>query len=282
MDLEHKAIERLQYAAEISAQYYNAPLIIKYSGGKDSEVLIALALRAGIDFEVQHSHTTADAPETVWHVRKRFAELEASGVPCTVNMPRYKGKPTSMWALIPAYGPPTRLFRWCCKIFKEGNGAGCIATGVRWAESANRKNDRGVLEADREHIFGDDNDDSRKAFETCPIKGTTTINPIVNWTDADIWNFIRAEHLPVNPLYGCGFKRVGCIGCPKANNFRRVQFSRYPKYEQLYRRAFARMMERRKASGKDDSAKGWTDADAVFQWWMNDPEFYGQQKIAEV
>ena len=278
MDKEHQAIERLRYAANVAYDYYKAPLIITYSGGKDSEVLLALALRAGIDFEAQHNHTTADAPETVYHVRQRFKALESSGVPCTINMPHYKGLPTSMWALIPHYGPPTRLFRWCCKIFKEGNG-GCIATGVRWAESSNRKQSRGILEANREHIFDDDNAESRREFETCPIKGKTTINPIIDWSDADVWGFTRAEHLPVNPLYNCGFSRVGCIGCPKANNFRRTQFARYPKYEQFYRRAFAKMLQRRMGAGKDDLAKGWTDSDAVFRWWMRDPEFYGQQRI---
>ena len=91
MDLEHKSIERLKYAAEISAQYYNAPLIVTYSGGKDSEVLLKLARIAGIDFEVQHNHTTADAPETVWHIRKTFQRLELDGISCKVNPPRYKG-----------------------------------------------------------------------------------------------------------------------------------------------------------------------------------------------
>lgn len=102
MDLEKAGIERLREAAQISEAYYDKPLMICYSSGKDSEVILNLALKSGIKFELQHSHTTADAPETVYYIRKRFKELEANGVTCTINMPRYKGKPTSMWSLIVA------------------------------------------------------------------------------------------------------------------------------------------------------------------------------------
>lgn len=92
MDKEQKAIERLRLAAEMSeALYDGAPLIVTTSGGKDSDVCLALALRAGIRFEVQHNHTTADAPQTVYHARETFRRLEEKGVKCTLNMPTYRG-----------------------------------------------------------------------------------------------------------------------------------------------------------------------------------------------
>lgn len=95
MDKEQKAIERLRLAAEMSeALYEGAPLIVTTSGGKDSDVCLALALRAGIRFEVQHNHTTADAPQTVYHVRETFRRLEEKGVKCTLNMPTYRGGAT--------------------------------------------------------------------------------------------------------------------------------------------------------------------------------------------
>lgn len=281
-DLEHTAIERLQYVAEISAQYYKAPLIVTYSGGKDSEVLLELARRAGIDFEVQHSHTTADAPETVRHVRETFKRLENDGIPCTINYPYYKGKQVSMWSLIPQQGiPPTRVARYCCAVLKERSCKGrCIVTGVRWSESIKRKQNRGILEASRENTFFDDNEESRKEFEACPIKGKTTINPIIDWKDSDIWDFVRSEHLQVNPLYQCGFSRVGCIGCPMAQKKQRYfEFQNYPKYEQMYHHAFARMLEALDAKGKSHS---WETADDVFRWWMEDKNLDGQLEFEGV
>lgn len=98
-------------------------------------------------FEVIHNLTTADAPETIYHVRKVFRKLELEGVKCEVLHPLYKGQPTSMWALIPQkLMPPTRTVRYCCHFLKEGSGKNrCVVLGVRRAESQNRS-DLGVAE----------------------------------------------------------------------------------------------------------------------------------------
>lgn len=100
-DPEKVAIGRLKAASDMALKYYGTPLVVTTSGGKDSSVCVELALRGGIPFEVQHNHTTADAPETVRFVRQEFARLENLGVKCTINYPTYKGKRTSMWDLIP-------------------------------------------------------------------------------------------------------------------------------------------------------------------------------------
>ncbi len=76
MDKEQMAIARLQDAARLSEHRYKKPLMVTYSGGKDSQVLVALAERAGINFEVVNSHTTADAPETVYFIREQFKAME--------------------------------------------------------------------------------------------------------------------------------------------------------------------------------------------------------------
>ena len=145
-DLEQIAIERLKAASDMSLQHYGLPLVVTDSGGKDSQVVKELALRAGIPFEVMHNHTTADAPETVRFVRSEAKRFEELGIKYTINMPMYKGRRTSMWNLIPQkLMPPTRIVRYCCSVLKETGGAGrFITTGVRWAESASRKNSRGI------------------------------------------------------------------------------------------------------------------------------------------
>lgn len=223
MDKEQLAIARLQDAARLSEHRYKKPLMVTYSGGKDSQALVALAERAGINFEVVNSHTTADAPETVYFIREQFKAMEERGIKCSIVMPRYKDKPVSMWTLIPQkLMPPTRLVRYCCAVLKENTGRDrFIATGVRWAESTNRKKKRGTMEfnhreKEKRIILMGDNDEKRQLFETCSIKGKMTVNPIVDWTDDDVWDYIHSERLPVNSLYCEGWKRVGCIGCPLA------------------------------------------------------------------
>lgn len=281
MDKEQMAIARLQDAARLSLHRYGKPLLITYSGGKDSQVLVALAERSGIDFEVVNSHTTADAPETVYFIREQFMQMEGRGINCTIEKPRYKGKPTSMWSLIPQkMMPPTRLVRYCCAVLKENTGRDrFIATGVRWAESTRRKNSRGVMElmhkdpAKRIILMGD-NDEKRQLFETCNLKSKMTVNPIVDWSDDDVWDYTHSEHLPVNPLYCEGHKRVGCIGCPMAGGGgRQHEFMRWPKYEELYVAAFERMLEARRAKGKPCD---WQTGRDVFRWWMEDKNIAGQ------
>ena len=245
MDLEKKAFERLRLGAEMSKQYYDAPLIICYSGGKDSDVLIQLAINSGIDFEVLHNHTTADAPETVRHICDTFKRLE----------------------------PPTRIMRYCCSILKEKGGQHrAIATGVRWAESRARTN-RGIYEdinwnKDKKIILNNDNDDKRLLFERCEKQAKTVVNPVIDWQEQDVWDYLKDNKTPCNPLY-CEFSRVGCVGCPMASKGRYAEFRRYPEYKQMYIHAFDRMLEVRKQRGKTAKLT-WQSGYDVFRWWMEE------------
>lgn len=270
---EECAYMRLRDAAARSEKYYHKPLLVCYSGGKDSDTLVQLAIESGIDFEVVHSHTTADAPETVRYVRHRFAEWENKGINCYIEYPYYKGKRTSMWALIPQKKyPPTRVVRYCCEVLKETSGDNrACATGVRWAESAKRKNGRGIYEAlankkENRIMLLNDNDDKRLLNERCVMKHKTMCNPIIDWTDADVRDFLIDRKIEGNPLYKCGFSRVGCIGCPVAGKHRWEEFKKYPKYKDMYIRSFDKMLK----VNSDKDYKSWKDGYDVFLWWMEE------------
>lgn len=283
-DLEQTAIERLQAASEMSLRLFAQPLVITYSGGKDSDVLLHLAEVSGIPFEVLHSLTTADAPETVRHVYETFRRLEAKDVKCTVDKHvNPDGTRTTMWNLIPRkLMPPTRLARYCCSELKEGGGKDrFIATGVRWAESAARKKNRGSLEVitpkkKSSVVLSNDNDEDRRLFETCKLKGKRVVNPIVDWRDADVWDYADAENIALNPLYCEGFSRVGCIGCPMAGKARAMEFDRYPKIKAAYIRAFDRMATERKQRALPAQ---WQTGVDVFHWWMEDGVLPGQEVL---
>ena len=287
-DLEKIAIERLKAASEMSLRHYGLPLVITDSGGKDSSVCKELALRSGIPFEIIHNHTTADAPETVRFIRKEAKRFEELGIKYTINMPTYKGKRTSMWNLIPQkLMPPTRLVRYCCSVLKETGGAGrFISTGVRWDESVNRKKNRGIYETghtDREKriILNNDNDDRRMLFENCRLKAKRVVNPIIDWKDDDVWDFLNSENITCNPLYCEGFHRVGCIGCPMARKrTRELEFLRWPGFKDLYINSFDKMLEERMRRGKLTGSwrMGYTGRD-VFNWWMEYDILPGQMDI---
>lgn len=98
-------------------------------------------------------------------------------------------------------------------------------------------------------------------------------NPIIEWTNSNIWDYIYSEKIEVNCLYQCGFDRIGCIGCPMAGKKRYFEFAMFPKYKQMYINAFSRMLLARKSKGVRKS-KGlddvWKTGEDVFAWWMNE------------
>lgn len=291
MDLEKKAIQRIKMASEMSLHHYGKPLVCTYSGGKDSDVMLELFKRSGVPFEVHNSHTTADAPQTVYHIRNMLRELELQGIKCDIDYHvQPDGRRITMWNLIPVrLMPPTRIARYCCSILKE---TGCrnrmIATGVRKAESKSRE-DRTEFEAIgrtkkeavrvTEKMLLTDNDESRMLFERCEMKAKTVVNPIIDWADSDIWDFYWNECKKHNVLYEMGFYRVGCIGCPIASKKARyTEFRLFPKYKNLYIHAFDRMIEVRKSKGKNCE---WKTGEEVFLWWMEDKNISGQMDLFE-
>lgn len=292
MDLEQKAIKRIKLASEMSMNHYEKPLVCTYSGGKDSDVMLELFKRSGIPFEVHNSHTTADAPQTVYHIRKVFRELELNGIKCDIDYHKQPdGKVVTMWNLIPKHlMPPWRRMRYCCSELKE---TGCnnrmIATGVRWAESSNRRKGRGIFEniainndkkikVDDEKMLLTDNDDARRLFEQCQLKAKTVVNPIIDWEDCEIWDYYWNECKSHNPLYQMGYHRVGCIGCPMAGKKRWKEFADFPTYKQAYINAFDRMLKVRTERGLKHK---WKNGEDVFIWWMEDKNIPGQMNFEE-
>lgn len=81
-DKVEKAKRTLRLAADMSQTYYKAPLIIAYSGGKDSDCLLHIAESCldSTEFEVLNSHTTLDPPDVVYHIRDTFKRLSSGGL----------------------------------------------------------------------------------------------------------------------------------------------------------------------------------------------------------
>ena len=256
------------------------PYYLCYSGGKDSDAIRILATLAGVKHECKHNLTTVDAPETVYYVRE------------TIGRENILVPPLSMWQLIEREKyPPTRLARYCCEELKERGGKGRIKiTGVRWAESENRAKNSDFIKiigkpkttAKKAEDLGidyratpkggivlnDDNAETRRFVERCYRTTSTMINPIVDWSDTDVWDFLHYYGCESNPLYKCGDSRVGCIGCPlQGLKGMRTDFKKYPKYRAAYIRAFDKMIAARRESGLDVSEE-WKDGESVMNWWV--------------
>lgn len=282
---EKQSRQALRLASEMSKEYYGEPLVIAYSGGKDSDVMLDLAEKelSVDDFIVANSHTTVDAPETVYHIRNVFKRLEDRGVKTQIIYPEI-----SMWRLIVKKGmPPTRLQRYCCKELKEISVPNrLVSLGVRAEESKIRKGRdtfgvRGATyqkaiffsldhaeEVHRESMEINDSVWDCTLIKTMKEHKDTVVNPIYEWTKEEIWFYIRQNSITYNPMYDRGYDRVGCIGCPMGGYASQIrEFADYPKYKDLYINAFDRMIEEKKRNGKP-IRNGWETGKDVFDWWI--------------
>ena len=277
IDKVQTAIERLK-----AFEPKDRPYWLAFSGGKDSCVILELAKMAGVKFEAHYNVTSVDPPELVRFVKKVHPEV-------SFDIPHDKyGKPISMWSLLKRHNvPPTRVMRYCCKELKESSGKGTITiTGVRWAESKGRKKNQGVavitgktaqkkqevqeangrVNGSNGVILNDDNDEARRAVEVCFRTHKTLVNPIVDWEDEDVWEFINKYDVPYCELYDKGYKRLGCIGCPLSYN-QKSELDANPKYKEQYIRCFDKMVDNRKKKGFE-SMRAWKTGQDIYDWWV--------------
>ena len=111
-------------------------------------------------------------------------------------------------------------------------------------------------------------------FENCRLKAKRVVNPIIDWTDNDVWDFLNDAGCPVNPLYEEGRCRVGCVGCPVAGQAGRIEeFKRWPKYKDLYMLAFGKMLHERRLRGLRTV---WQTPEDVYNWSMGFDVLPGQ------
>ena len=284
MDLKkvQLSIERLK-----SFEPNDEPYYLCYSGGKDSDVIRILAELSGVKYELHHNLTSVDAPETINYIKT---------VPnVIIDIPHDKnGNRVSMWSLIEKKGlPPTRLVRYCCSELKESGGKGRMKiTGVRAAESVRRAQNAGLIkiigkpvtvqrkaeeyQSDFEFsssggiIMNMDNDENRRLVEFCYRTTMTMINPIIDWSDSDVWQFLNYYGCKSNPLYYQHCSRIGCIGCPMGGSKSQLrQFAIYPKYKKLYIRAFDRMLKSHSYKTYKNFKCDWQTGKDVFDWWTD-------------
>lgn len=260
---------------------------VAFSGGKDSQCVYHLCKIAGVKFEAHYNVTSVDPPELIKFIKSNYPDVIFE-VPHDAD-----GKRISMWSLIKQkLMPPTRIARYCCQALKEQTGEGrIVVTGVRWAESVRRAKSHGAvtmtgkpkdtikkareLNADiRETKSGGivlnlDNAAERRLVEQCYRTRKTLVNPIVDWDEADVWQFLNEiAKAPHCCLYDEEFLRLGCIGCPMQGGEKmKKDFARYPKYKALYLKAFEQMLAARRAKGLETE---WKNAEEVFAWWVGE------------
>ena len=195
--------EACNYIREISNKFDLASIFVSFSGGKDSTVTSNLVMKALGTEKVLHIYgdTTLEYPTS-----KEYIEVFRKRYPATPMLVA-KNRDQDFNNLCEIVGPPSRVLRWCCTVFKTGSITKKIEQifhdknrilsfqGIRRAESTSRsKYDR-------------DSDSSK-------ISKQIAASPIIDWLDFDVWLYILSNNIPFNKAYTQGFTRVGCWCCP--------------------------------------------------------------------
>lgn len=180
---------------KIANRMFSGNLAVAFSGGKDSLTVLDLTLKVNPDVSVVFSNTTVQCPETIRYVRDLQRKWKFNLHVTKCKVPFLKAVRSEGWA--------THEDRWCCKPYKEQpafeflteNKIPAEITGTIRTESIYRR--------------------SLKAFRF-PKKNPflIRINPIYDWNQWEVWDYIHENNLSYNPLYDMGYRRIGCWCCP--------------------------------------------------------------------
>ncbi len=195
--------EAIEYIRTVSSGVDKTEMFVSFSGGKDSTVVSDLVLRALGSQQILHIYgdTTLEFPESAEYI-KRF-KLEHPKTPLVIS----KNKDKDFMELCEQLGPPSRVMRWCCTVFKTGAIQRKIQSlfknkkriltfyGIRRSESTSRS------KYDRES-------------NSPKIVVQRTIAPIIDWLDFDVWLYLFMRDIDFNTAYRFGYTRVGCWCCP--------------------------------------------------------------------
>ena len=183
-------------------------MFVSFSGGKDSTVTSSLVLNALSKDEIIHIYgdTTLEYPESIKYIH-RFGKDHPR-----VPMITAKNKDQNFFDLCDKIGPPSRVLRWCCTVFKTG--------------AINRK---------IEQLFGNktkviafhgirrNESSSRSKYDRVSVSPKITkqivCQPIIDWLDFDVWLYILSYDVDFNDAYRLGFSRVGCWCCPNNSDW---------------------------------------------------------------
>lgn len=197
-DFQEKLANTLATLEKITAEF--TPAVLASSLAAEDMVLTDLILRNKLPIGIFLLETGRLHTETLGmldRVKENYgAEIKL-----------YKPDPAAVDAYVSQHGrnafyDSVDLRKECCRIRKveplkralAGNKA--WITGQRRAQSATR-NELAIQEEDATH-------------------GLQKFNPLTDWSEDDVWHYIRSNNVPYNPLHDKGYPSIGCEPCTRA------------------------------------------------------------------
>lgn len=213
--------EAIDFIRRVAKPFDKESLVISFSGGKDSTATADVVVKAFGEFGPKIVHifgdTTLEFPMT-YEYAERFSRNNPD-TPVWIS----KNYDQDFYEVCEDIGPPARMMRWCCSMFKTGPITRLLNEsfpgeqiltfyGIRKCESVSRSKYSRITYNN----------------ESVKIQKQTVAAPIFFWSDLDVWLYMLGErdesgnHVDFNDAYRLGYDRVGCWCCP--NNNSRAQF----------------------------------------------------------
>jgi phosphoadenosine phosphosulfate reductase len=237
MFLNHKiaySIAIIKETEKLALQLDKLGYTVAFSGGKDSQVIYELAKMSGVKFKAVFNKTSVDPPELLAFIKTVYPDV-------SFNYPT-----ETMFELIVRLGfLPMRKKAFCCSYLKERTSNNTVAmVGIRKTESFSRSK--------REELI-----------DSCTKKYDKFIfSPILDWSEQDVWNFIKLKKLSYCCLYDQGFSRIGCIGCPMNLKRQKIELNLYPNIYKMYYNAVKKLMQKGRY-------QRFSNPKQVLDWWQS-------------
>ncbi len=188
--------EAIRFIRKTAKQYPGRQCFVSFSGGKDSTVVADLVQQVLEDVTLFFADTTLEYNETVQYA-KSFSKARSLSL-------ETRASPNDIFEMSGELGPPSRILRWCCTVFKAypinlfwGGLDDYVLgfDGIRKAESRSRS-------------------EYPRVFQSEKFIRQVAARPILHWSSLAVWLYIYYKDLPFNPLYRRGYARLGCFMCP--------------------------------------------------------------------
>ncbi|MBC3884710.1 phosphoadenylyl-sulfate reductase [Undibacterium griseum] len=197
-DFESRLAVTRSTLAKIASEY--APAVFASSLAAEDMVLTDLILKSQLNIGIFSLETGRLHAETLGMLDKIRATYGT-------EILLYKPDPAAVDTYVQQHGlnafyDSVELRKECCRIRKVEplkralTGKKAWITGQRRAQSATRT-ELAMQEDDAAH-------------------GMQKFNPLADWSEDDVWHYLRSNNVPYNPLHDKGYPSIGCEPCTRA------------------------------------------------------------------
>lgn len=201
--LKQLEAESIHIIREVAAEFRNPVML--YSVGKDSSVMVHLARKAfhpaKLPFPLLHVDTTMKFPEMIEY-RDNFCKQIGAELRVHINQDAVAAKANPWtWGTVK-----------CCGALKTTSLLDALRTGEYDAAFGGARRDEEKSRA-KERVFSfrdkhgqweprSQRPELWSLYNAKVDEGESIrVFPISNWTELDVWAYIKEESIPVNPLY---------------------------------------------------------------------------------